>query len=195
MDCVSTPLIERHVTHVSCDHLEPSHVTRGRGHRGPPPPPPPRLSSLPLTQLRRAPSQALMHHTTVPQSLVTRALGSRHAPTRSSLRHSRMLVLLRQGTGAQETVWPDHTMLFSLFSPLRLNNSIIISVPRKYLPGVLSRSLHGLVVCTAQLVIGSVLVSLAIWRMVLQVMEQRTLTFGTGISVSSISEHQTFPCL
>ena len=60
-------------------------------------------------------------------------------------------------------------MLFSLFSPLRLNNSIIISVPRKYLPGVLSRSLHGLVVCTAQLVIGSVLVSLAIWRMVLQV--------------------------
>lgn len=163
VDCVSTPLIERHVTHVSCDHLEP------RGHRrGPPPPPPPRLSSLPLTQLRRAPSQALMHHTTVPQSLVTRALGSRHAPTRSSLRHSRMLVLLRQGTGAQENgkLPSDHTMLFS---PLRLNNSIIISVPRKYLPGVLSRSLHGLVVCGAQLVIGSVLVSLAIWRMVLQV--------------------------
>ena len=167
VDCVSTPLIERHVTHVSCDHLEPSHVSRGG--RGPPPPPPPRLSSLPLTQLRRAPSQALMHHTTVPQSLVTRALGSRHAPTRSSLRHSRMLVLLRQGTGVlmdNGKLSSDHTMLFS---PLRLNNSIIISVPRKYLPGVLSRSLHGLVVCGAQLVIGSVLVSLAIWRMVTQV--------------------------
>ena len=56
-----------------------------------------------------------------------------------------------------------------LFSLLRLHNSIIISVPRKYLPGVLARSLHGLVVCVAQLVIGSALVSLAIWRMVLQV--------------------------
>ena len=123
VDCVSTPLIERHqVTHVSCDHLEPSHVSRGS--RGPPPPPPPRLSSLPLTQLRRAPSQALMHHTTVPQSLVTRALGSRHAPTRSSLRHSRMLVLLRQGTGVlmdNGKLSSDHTMLFS---PLRLHNSI-----------------------------------------------------------------------
>ena len=103
VDCVSTPLIERHATHVSCDQLDKTRVTRGR-----PPPPPPRLSSLPLTQLRRTPSQALMHYTTVPQSLVTRSLGSRHAPTRSSLRHSRMLVLLRQGTGQCGTLWPDN---------------------------------------------------------------------------------------
>ena len=67
-----------------------------------------------------------------------------------------------------------------LFSLLRLNDSMIISVPRKYLPGVLSRSLHGLVVCVAQLVLGSVLIVLAIWRMVLQVTQLFTLTFSWG---------------
>ena len=36
--------------------------------------------------LTRAPSQATMHYTTVPHSLVSRQLGSRHHPTRSSLR-------------------------------------------------------------------------------------------------------------
>ena len=76
----------------------------------------------------------------------------------------------------------DHT---KQFSPLRLNNSIIIPVPRKYLPGVLSRSLNGLVVCVSQLVIGTVLVTLAIWRMVLQVtcsLMSDTLTLVMGIS-------------
>ena len=83
------PLVRHQVTHVSCDNLRPPQFLRR-----PPPPPPPRLSSL-----QRAPSQALMHYTTVPQSLVTRSLGSRHHPTRSSLRHSRMLVAIRQGRG------------------------------------------------------------------------------------------------
>lgn len=52
-------------------------------------------STLPRTRsvrrLRRAPSQACMVSTTVPQSIVPRSLGSRHQPTRSSLRHSRLL--------------------------------------------------------------------------------------------------------
>ena len=43
------------------------------------------------------------------------------------------------------------------------------SVPRKYLPGVLSRSCHGVAVCGAQLVLGGLLLMLAVWRMVLQV--------------------------
>ena len=87
---VTAPLCER--THVSCDQLD-----KPRGLvRGAPPPPPPRISSL-----QRAPSQAVMHYTTVPQSLVTRTLGSRHQPTRSSLRHSRMLVMIREGRGEQ----------------------------------------------------------------------------------------------
>ena len=83
------PLCRHQVTHVSCDNLRPPQFLRRL-----PPPPPPRLSSL-----QRAPSQALMHYTTVPQSLVPRSLGSRHHPTRSSLRHSRMLVAIRQGRG------------------------------------------------------------------------------------------------
>lgn len=51
------------------------------------------------------------------------------------------------------------------------------------MPGVLSRSLHGLVVCVSQLVIGTVLVTLAIWRMVLQV--TCTLILVIGISRTS----------
>jgi hypothetical protein len=51
--------------------------------------------------LRRHPSQAQMWYTTVPTSLVNsrKDLGSRHAPTRRSLRHSRMMVLSRTGAG------------------------------------------------------------------------------------------------
>jgi len=129
-DCdLTQPLCETRVpTHVSCGHLDRRHVSRV------PPAPPPRLSSL-----QRAPSQALMYYTTVPQSLVTRNLGSRHQPTRSSLRHSRMLVLLREGR-----------------------------VPRKYLPGVLSRSQRGVVLCVAQVVLGCLLIILALLRIAIQ---------------------------
>ena len=55
-------------------------------------PPPPGI-------LQRAPSQATMHFTTVPQSLVSRSISMRHHPTRSSLRHSRMLVMIKDGKG------------------------------------------------------------------------------------------------
>lgn len=50
------------------------------------------VSSSPVRGLKRHPSQATMWYTTVPQSLVQQNLGSRHAPTRRSLRHSRMVV-------------------------------------------------------------------------------------------------------
>ncbi|KAF2351160.1 hypothetical protein FHG87_018084 [Trinorchestia longiramus] len=49
--------------------------------------------------LRRSPSQANNLSTTVPCSLVTKKLGGRHTPTRSSLRHSRMVVLHRTTNG------------------------------------------------------------------------------------------------
>ncbi|TRY63023.1 hypothetical protein TCAL_00797 [Tigriopus californicus] len=49
-------------------------------------------------QLKRHASQATMWYTTVPQSITTHSLGSRHAPTRRSLRHSRMLVLSKNGS-------------------------------------------------------------------------------------------------
>ena len=48
---------------------------------------PPRTYPPPPGLLTRAPSQATMHLTTVPHSLVPRKLGSRHHPTRSSLRY------------------------------------------------------------------------------------------------------------
>nr|XP_053643675.1 uncharacterized protein LOC128696437 [Cherax quadricarinatus] len=47
--------------------------------------------------LVRTPSQANNLCTTVPQSLVVQTLGGRHTPTRSSLRHSRMIVLAKNG--------------------------------------------------------------------------------------------------
>ena len=97
---VTEPLCETNLTHVSCDHLDKK-LPRV------PPPPPPRVSSL-----QRAPSQALMHYTTVPQSLVTRSLATRHQPTRSSLRHSRMLVMIREGRG--ESVVSSHNLSFIL---------------------------------------------------------------------------------
>ena len=47
-------------------------------------------------------------------------------------------------------------------------------MPRKYLPGVLARSCHGVAVCGAQLVLGGLLLMLAVWRMVLQVTRDST---------------------
>ncbi|MPC37811.1 hypothetical protein E2C01_031304 [Portunus trituberculatus] len=47
--------------------------------------------------LVRTPSQANNLCTTVPQNLVVQNLGGRHTPTRSSLRHSRMIVLSKNG--------------------------------------------------------------------------------------------------
>ena len=47
----------------------------------------------------RTPSQANCLSTTVPQNIAPTGFSSRHAPTRSSLRHSRMIVLNREGRG------------------------------------------------------------------------------------------------
>ena len=50
-----------------------------------------------------------------------------------------------------------------------LTQTISLSaVPRKFLPGVPSRSHHGVFLCVSQLVLGSLLVVLAVWRMTLQ---------------------------
>lgn len=95
----------------------------------------PTLGAPPPGPLHRAPSQVTMHYTTVPQSLVSRQLGSRHHPTRSSLRHSRLLVLVRKGR-----------------------------VPRKYLPSVVERERVGVAFCLSQLCLGLALTGLAVWR-------------------------------
>lgn len=57
-------------------------------------------------RLVRTPSQANTLATTVPQSLVVKNLGGRHTPTRSSLRHSRMLVLAKNGYPVRGRRWP-----------------------------------------------------------------------------------------
>ncbi|XP_040575475.1 uncharacterized protein [Lepeophtheirus salmonis] len=85
-------------------------------------------------RLERHPSQANMWSTTVPQSLVNQKLGSRHAPTRNSLRHSRMLVLSKSSGGV---------------------------VPRKYLPPVLEQMALGTSLVVIQFLIGLVLTGLA----------------------------------
>ncbi|XP_040577368.1 uncharacterized protein [Lepeophtheirus salmonis] len=93
-----------------------------------------RSSAASYHRLERHPSQANMWSTTVPQSLVNQKLGSRHAPTRSSLRHSRMLVLSRSSGGA---------------------------VPRKYLPPVVEQSALGTTLVSIQFIIGIIITALA----------------------------------
>ena len=44
----------------------------------------------------------------------------------------------------------------------------LILVPRKYLPGVVSRMQYGIFLCLAQLFLGSLLVGLAIWKLSIQ---------------------------
>nr|CAD7404932.1 unnamed protein product [Timema poppensis] len=46
-----------------------------------------------------SPSQAVYLSTTVPQNIAGGNIAGRHAPTRNSLRHSRMIVLSRTGQG------------------------------------------------------------------------------------------------
>ena len=52
-----------------------------------------------LGALEKAPSMAGLVNTTVPQRLVNRPVRGHHTPTRSSLRHSRMICLSQQGKG------------------------------------------------------------------------------------------------
>lgn len=89
--------------------------------------------------LRRHPSQVQMWYTTVPQSLSNsrKELGSRHVPTRRSLRHSRMMVLSRTG-----------------------------AVPRKFLPPVMERHVLGTGLALCKLLLGLVMSGLAAWVMV-----------------------------
>lgn len=50
----------------------------------------------------RSPTQAPLLNTTVPQSITGVNIAGRHTPTRNSLRHSRMIVMSRTGTGTVE---------------------------------------------------------------------------------------------
>ncbi|XP_046664799.1 sarcospan isoform X2 [Homalodisca vitripennis] len=89
--------------------------------------------SVPMDRLK-SPSQANCLSTTVPQNIAAPAISGRHTPTRNSLRHSRMIVLSRNGT-----------------------------VPRKYLPPILyhhklAKGLAGL-----QTLVGAAVVTVSSW--------------------------------
>lgn len=83
--------------------------------------------------LVRTPSQANNLCTTVPQNLVVQNLGGRHTPTRSSLRHSRMIVLSKNGKGKHEPAhihleqgwWGELFLIFFLLC--RINLCFVIS--------------------------------------------------------------------
>ncbi|XP_071527424.1 uncharacterized protein [Panulirus ornatus] len=64
----------------------------------------------PQPQLVRTPSQANSLCTTVPQNLIVHNLGGRHTPTRSSLRHSRMIVLAKNGQPMRDRRWAPHSL-------------------------------------------------------------------------------------
>ncbi|XP_014252295.1 sarcospan isoform X1 [Cimex lectularius] len=80
------------------------------------------------------PSQAAAMVTTVPQNIVAPKIEGRHAPTRSSLRHSRMIVLTKQG-----------------------------KVPKKYLPYVVRRHKLATSLLILQLLMGIAISTLAGW--------------------------------
>ena len=92
----------RHANENKKDALSNQNVKteNARTHTLPLPPKHKRKGNLP--PLRRAPSQATMHYTTVPQAIVPSQLGSRHQPTKTSLRHSRMIVIKKKSE-----VWPS----------------------------------------------------------------------------------------
>jgi len=100
-------------------------------------------SSLPRRtprRLRRAPSQASMAATTVPQSLVTPPLGSRHAPTRSSLRHSRLLSSPRYRAPTPPSPPRSHLLLRLLLLLLSLVLTCFLLLQVSLGPGVSSVS-------------------------------------------------------
>ncbi|XP_052123646.1 uncharacterized protein LOC113209737 isoform X2 [Frankliniella occidentalis] len=87
-----------------------------------------------LTERARTPSQANCLSTTVPQNIAPHGFASRHAPTRSSLRHSRMIVLTRDGR-----------------------------VPRKYQPGVLHSRRLGTALAALVSLLGALVTAVAVW--------------------------------
>ncbi|KAJ1523556.1 hypothetical protein ONE63_001404 [Megalurothrips usitatus] len=87
-----------------------------------------------LAERARTPSQANCLSTTVPQNIKPEGWASRHAPTRSSLRHSRMIVLTRQQ-----------------------------GVPRARQPGVLHRRRLGLALSGLLGLLGALVTAVAVW--------------------------------
>lgn len=90
--------------------------------------------SVALTERSRTPSQANCLSTTVPQNMAAVGFASRHAPTRSSLRHSRMIVMTREGR-----------------------------VPRKYQPGVMHRRRFGTALSALVCLLGALVTAMAVW--------------------------------
>ena len=95
------------ISHVTTKNTSKSDTTRDPSEKSenartrtlPLPPKHKRRGNLP--PLRRAPSQVTMHHTTVPQAMVPSTLGARHHPTKTSLRHSRLIVTKKRTNGLE----------------------------------------------------------------------------------------------
>uniref|UniRef100_A0A1B6E950 Sarcospan n=1 Tax=Clastoptera arizonana TaxID=38151 RepID=A0A1B6E950_9HEMI len=82
----------------------------------------------------KSPSQANCLSTTVPQNIAGNTIAGRHTPTRNSLRHSRMIVLTRNG-----------------------------KVPRKYMPPVLHHYNLAVALAVLQIFIGIAVLTIALW--------------------------------
>ncbi|XP_047495906.1 uncharacterized protein LOC125043712 [Penaeus chinensis] len=116
--------------------------------------------------LVRTPSQANNLSTTVPQSLVVQNLGGRHTPTRSSLRHSRMIVLAKNGQKLRDRRWP---------------------------PNSLGRV--GVLVVTAQILVGVMAVTLAAWFLMwAPSLSFREVPHYAGVPVSVFTSTCTRTC-
>ncbi|GLV33934.1 Rho GTPase activating protein at 15B [Carabus blaptoides fortunei] len=85
----------------------------------------------------RSPTQEFLLKTTVPQNLAAVNFAGRHTPTRNSLRHSRMIVMSRTGT-----------------------------MPRSYLPPVITHHRLATVIVTLQTLLGATICCLAAWLLI-----------------------------
>ncbi|XP_014252299.1 uncharacterized protein LOC106668249 isoform X2 [Cimex lectularius] len=104
------------------------------------------------------PSQAAAMVTTVPQNIVAPKIEGRHAPTRSSLRHSRMIVLTKQG-----------------------------KVPKKYLPYVVRRHKLATSLLILQLLMGIAISTLAGWLLLWAPnLHIRDIPYWSGLPVISV---------
>lgn len=71
----------------------------------------------------KSPTQAHCLNTTVPQNITALNIAGRHTPTRSSLRHSRMIVMTKTGTGKLFKQKRFGSMIIYLIFPCRFFHS------------------------------------------------------------------------
>nr|CAD7195151.1 unnamed protein product [Timema douglasi] len=109
-----------------------------------------------------SPSQAVYLSTTVPQNIAGGNIAGRHAPTRNSLRHSRMIVLSRTG-----------------------------QVSRKYHPPIMRHHKLATGLASLQLLVGIAITTLAVWLLLWAPhLRARDIPYWSG--VPSVGEDHVF---